>query len=161
MITKSAIFSKCRTYRYSLSRVWNTSLPGMLWIVLNPSTATETEDDPTIRRCMRFAASWGYGGIVMCNLFAVRATDPKVMLAHPIPVGPENDTWVDAYSREVALIVAAWGTHGRHMHRDMEVMELLRRESEQGKIKCLKLTKDGAPWHPLYVKGDAKLLKYP
>ena len=91
---RHAVFSPCRTYRYALSRVWAADKPYALFIGLNPSTADETLDDPTIRRCIDFAKRWGYGGLVMANLFAYRATNPSEMKAATDPVGVANDEWL-------------------------------------------------------------------
>jgi len=89
-VVSGATFSTDRVYRYALWRVWDAALPSFVVIGLNPSTADETENDPTIRRCIGFAKREGCGGLVMLNLFAVRATDPRVMMAHPEPIGPDN-----------------------------------------------------------------------
>lgn len=153
MILKSAIFSPCRTWRYSLTREWDRKLGSVLWVGLNPSTATETEEDPTIRRCMRFAQSWGYGGIIMSNLFAFRATEPKDMMAAVDPVGPENDFWLRKLSIEAGVTVAAWGVKGVFRGRDKDVTDRLLCVAD---LMCLKHTKDGHPWHPLYVAGSAR-----
>lgn len=87
---KSAILSDDRKYRYSLSRVWDESKNKVMFIGLNPSTADETEDDPTIRRCINFAKSWGYVGLEMTNLFAFRATAPKDMKNTKEPIETVN-----------------------------------------------------------------------
>lgn len=116
-----------------------------MWIGLNPSTADDTLDDPTIRRCMGFTKRWGYLTMCMTNLFAYRATLPKDMKCQPYPIGQDNDQWLAATARDAALIIACWGTHGQHMARDAEVWKLL------DGIKCLRLTKDGHPEHPLYL----------
>ena len=112
---------------------------------LNPSTADETQDDPTIRRCQGFARDWGYGGLVMANLFAFRATDPAVMKQAADPVGPDNDEHLLQLASTCPLVVAAWGTHGQHLGRDHQVRELT------PNLHCLRLTKEGYPGHPLYL----------
>lgn len=144
----SAEFSPDRVYRYVLYRNWDDTKPKVLFIGLNPSTADESVDDPTIRRCKRFAADWGYGGLIMANLFAVRATDPKVMIAHDAPIGPENSEWLRALAGEADLVIAAWGNHGVHMQRDLAVLSFL------PNARCLGLTKNGKPRHPLYLPSD-------
>ena len=148
-----ASFSPDRNYRYSLWRRWEQNAPYALFIGLNPSTANEREDDPTIRRCKRFAADWGYGAIYMANLFALRATDPKVMLRHNDPVGVDNDVWLQDLARDAGVIVCAWGAHGGHRERDKRVMHLLSAHD----LMCLGSTKDGKPRHPLYIKADKQL----
>lgn len=142
---RMAEFSACRTYRYALWRVWDQAKPVCVFVGLNPSTADETTDDPTIRRCVGFASDWGFGGLAMANLFAVRATDPREMIRHPAPIGPDNDRWLVQLNRQAGRVVAAWGTRGIHLARDRAVRRLL------GDMTCLKLTKDGHPQHPLYV----------
>ncbi|MGO9372712.1 MAG: DUF1643 domain-containing protein [Syntrophobacteraceae bacterium] len=149
MILRTAEFSPCRTWRYLLSRTWQSKKPKILFICLNPSTATEIEDDPTIIRCMRFAHSWGYGGMVMGNLFAFRTKEPAVMKAAADPVGPENDAHVLRSAQDSALVVAAWGVHGDHRGRARSIVGLLRKENI--KIHCLGITKEGHPKHPLFL----------
>lgn len=148
-----ATFSECRFYRYALWRWWDKSKPYLMVIGLNPSTADETEDDPTIRRCKRFAADWGYGGLYMTNLFAIRATDPKVMRAHSSPVGDRNDYYLAHFGISAGLVLAAWGAHGNHNGRDKEVMRLFKSFPA---MKCLGTTNSGQPRHPLYIKADTK-----
>lgn len=143
-----ATFSSCRTYRYTLSRSWAAG-PVVAFIGLNPSTADETTDDPTIRRCIGFARSWGFGGLLMLNLFAFRATDPKVMRAAPEPVGPGNNLALTDGANAASLVVAAWGTHGTHRARDAEVRKLL-----TNRLHYLRLTKKGHPEHPLYLPAS-------
>lgn len=155
MLESSAEFSPCRKYRYSLTRIWDRSLGLCQFIGLNPSTADEVENDPTVRRCINYAKDWGYGGLIMSNIFAFRATDPKVMKAQADPVGPENDMWLlDDYGR-ANCTVAAWGTHGSLNNRSAEVIELL-----SGCFHCLGLTKHGFPKHPLYLRKDEVLTWY-
>lgn len=143
--TRKAVFSPCRQYRYVLRRAWNSDLPECMFIGLNPSTADETLDDPTIRRCIRYAFDWGYGGLLMTNLFAYRATDPNIMKAAADPVGAENNAYIKGYAIECGVVVAAWGTDGIHMNRASEVRQLL------PQLHYLRLTKDGHPGHPLYL----------
>ena len=152
--SKGAEFSSCRAYRYTLWRWWEKSKGYALFIGLNPSTADETQDDPTIRRCINFAKSWGYGGYYMANLFAIRATDPKVMLRHPEPVGQDNTLWIRQLSLGAGIVIAAWGTQGGHRGRDRDVMGML------GTVHCLDITKHGFPKHPLYVRGDTRPKRY-
>ncbi|MFA7436843.1 DUF1643 domain-containing protein [Castellaniella sp.] len=143
---KTAVLSDCRRYRYSLSRWWGE--PGLgyaMFIGLNPSTADEVEDDPTIRRCVSFARSWGYGGLVMGNLFAYRATNPAEMMAANDPVGAENDKHLLALARDARIIVAAWGNKGIYQGRGMAVRALI------PSLHALTVTKAGQPGHPLYL----------
>lgn len=146
---KSARFSPCRRYRYSLWRNWRGLLPETkgyaMFVGLNPSTADETNDDPTIRRCIAFAQAWGYEGLCMTNLFAFRATAPADMIAADDPVGPENDQTLRDLAESAGVVVAAWGVHGTHGGRHNAVRAMLPR------LHYLRLTKDGHPGHPLYL----------
>lgn len=150
----NAIFSEDRQYRYSLSRKWNDELPVVLFIGLNPSTADETQDDPTIRRCIAFARDWGYGGIMMVNLFALRATDPAVLKLHCDPVGPENNSWIMRGYFQAERAIAVWGTKGSYRERDEDVRVLI------GELYCLGLTKGGYPKHPLYLPKTTKIVPF-
>jgi hypothetical protein len=148
---RSAIFCPCRTYRYSLSRVWNPNLPSVMFVGLNPSTADEQEDDPTVRRCVGFARKWKFGGLILVNLFAYRSTDPHGLLEADDPVGPGNDKHIVASARAAERVVLAWGTKGCLLDRDERVLSLL------PGAHCLGVTKDGHPKHPLYLAGKTGL----
>ena len=145
-----AILSDCARYRYALWRRWSDA-PAVLFIGLNPSTADATQDDPTIRRCLRFAKAWGHGALYMGNLFAFRATDPRELMAAADPVGPETDAWLRHLALDSGLIVAAWGAHGDYRGRAAVVAEALPMH-----VHCLGRTKDGQPRHPLYLRSDAQ-----
>lgn len=149
----SANFSKCRTYRYALWRTWDSSLPYAMIIGLNPSTADEVEDDPTLIRCINFAKSWGYGGVCMTNLFAFRATHPKDMKAALDPVGKSNDRWLAKLAKKAGIIVAAWGNDGHYLGRSDQIRNKL------PNLHCLKLNNSGEPAHPLYLKAELKPIK--
>jgi hypothetical protein len=123
----------------------------MLFIGLSPSTADAHRDDPTIRRCIRFAENRGYGRLVVANLFAYRATKPAVLRRTSHPVGRANNRWLLRLAAESDVRVAAWGNNGKYRGRDAEVVALV------SDLKCLGLTKAGAPRHPLYVRADTKL----
>lgn len=157
-----ATFSECRSWRYKLWRVWDKEKPNLVVIGLNPSTADETLNDPTIRRCIGFAKSMYFGGYVMLNLFAFRATDPKVMKSYTKPVGKDNDLVIRSECNDAIAkggkIVAAWGTHGSYLNRDKEVMKLLKDDGL--KVYCFGVTKDGYPKHPLYLKSDCVPVPY-
>lgn len=140
-----AVFSPCRQYRYKLWRTWHSEKPFLNVIGLNPSTADETVDDPTIRRCIQFAKDWGYGGLIMSNLFAFRATLPSVMKAQADPIGIENDQWLQASAAQAGLVLAAWGNDGEYLNRGRTVAAMIRN------LHCLGVTKSGQPKHPLYL----------
>jgi hypothetical protein len=148
----SAIFSDCGSYRYVLRRVWDYRRPWVCWVMLNPSTADGEADDNTIRKCVRFSDGWGYGGIVVVNLFAMRATKPKKLYKHTDPIGPENDHYIATWTGGVKLVVGAWGTHGVYKNRGREVADTLR--LVRIPLYCLSVTKSGQPGHPLYLNGD-------
>lgn len=154
IVVKDAGFSDCRTYRYWLSRVWDKHHPPLCVIGLNPSTADETQDDPTIRRCMRFARDWDFGGLVMVNLFARRATNPKELYAYGgiDSVGPQNDQHLAGCAFGAGQILAAWGAHGRFLDRGRAVIRML--QAQRVELYCLGLTQGGQPRHPLYVRAD-------
>ncbi|TXY77881.1 DUF1643 domain-containing protein [Vibrio cholerae] len=147
---KTAEFSPCRNYRYELWRIWDKNKPYVMFIGLNPSTADEIEDDPTIKRCIKYAESWGYGGICMCNLFAYRATEPKDMLSANDPVGSSNDETLTRISKNAGIIVGAWGNHGIYLNRSTNVKQML------SNIYALKLNASGEPSHPLYQKRSLR-----
>ena len=119
-------------------------------IGLNPSTADEVEDDPTLIRCMNFAKSWGYGGVCMTNLFAYRATDPNDMKAAADPVGASNNRWLTKLAREAGIVVAAWGNDGDYMDRASKI------KNKIPDLYCLKMNKSGEPAHPLYLRAELK-----
>lgn len=152
-----AIISACGAYRYHLWRRWDDSLPTMVWIMLNPSTADAIKDDPTIRKCIGFAKREGCGGISVRNVFALRATDPAELLKHPDPFGPENEQHLLA-ARSVStmtILVLGWGAKvaKRLHHYYQRAAACLTLQSPN----CFGTTKDGDPRHPLYLKGDAPL----
>lgn len=147
---KDAIVSPCRKYRYALWRIWDTSKPLVLFICLNPSTADETNDDPTLRRCITFAKSWGYGGVCIANLFAIRATQPAEIKKCEDPIGIENDRWLVKLADEADLIIGAWGNDGTFQNRSQDVKRLL------PTLHYLKMNASGEPAHPLYLPKSLK-----
>jgi hypothetical protein len=150
----SAVFSECRRYRYSLTRTWTRRSAKIMFIGLNPSTADENVDDPTVRRCIGFARQWGYGGIILTNLFAFRSTDPAVLKNIPDPIGPDNDQTIIRCYRSSARVVVAWGAHGALQGRDERVLSLL------SAPLCLGVTKSGLPRHPLYLAATTRLREF-
>ncbi len=148
--TKStAIYSPCEAYRYSLTRIWEPEGKRALFIMLNPSTATEAQNDPTVERCERRSRTLGYGAFRVTNIFAFRATDPKVMRAEADPIGPENMQTITESCDWADDIICAWGTHGEHMAQGPAVEALLRGKGVS--TKHLGLSKAGHPKHPLYI----------
>lgn len=154
-----ALFSACRRWRYLLWRRWDPSRDVCMFIGLNPSTADETTDDPTIRRCKRFARDWGYGAVWMLNAYAFRATDPKVMKAVGVnALGPQNNQYIMQAARCAGLVVAAWGTHC-DITRQAEIHGLVRRVGRP--LHHLGLTNGGHPRHPLYLRADTQPQPWP
>jgi hypothetical protein len=179
---RQTVFSKDRVYRFTLWRSWGQpkELPYgrmgkdgfepvpikgaaefVMFIGLNPSTADESKNDPTIRRCIAFAKRWGYGAMCMTNLFAYRATLPKDMMAFSEPIGMDNGPHLISVARYASVVVACWGKHGRHNDRDANVICLFEMSGLASKISCLSVNTDGTPKHPLYLRADTKLEGFP
>lgn len=150
-----ATFSPDQVYRYTLGRRWDAEKPQIAFIMLNPSTATETVSDPTIRRCIGFAKTWGFGALEVGNLFALRSTDPEALYGHSDPIGPENDSAILGIVSRSDKVVVAWGNHGKFKGRDKQVLGLIPHPV------ALKITASGQPIHPLYVEGSVIPKDYP
>lgn len=147
-----AAISKCGRYRYALMRAWVPDAKRFaMFVMLNPSTADGMADDPTIRRCIRFARDWGYEGMWVGNLWAWRATDPGALPVGREAIGGETDRWLHRMRAMSELCVIAWGAHDMaRTVRTGEVLGLL------GDVQALGLTKAGQPRHPLYLRADAR-----
>ena len=152
-VSRNATFSPCRRYRYSLDIVWNATLAMAAFIGLNPSTADEFQDDPTIRRCRGFAEREGCGGMRMLNLFAWRDTRPRKMKAAEAPIGTENNL-VRLLEDVNGPQIACWGTHGLHLGRHQAMRALLRG------LLCFGCNRDGTPKHPLYFRSKERLVPF-
>lgn len=154
-ISSGAEFSDDERFRYRLWRAWGSG-PRALFIMLNPSTATESASDPTVKRCITYASDWGFYGLEVCNLFAYRATKPKDMLRQLDPVGPVNSdviaTIADRVVKTGGKIVCAWGPAGRHLGRSNSVTRMLR--DQPVPLHYLTVTQNGEPGHPLYLRKD-------
>lgn len=159
-IARGASVSSCERYRYALWRDWSDLFGGgrVCWIMLNPSTADGEVDDPTIRRCMGFSKAWGYGGIIVLNLFAFRSTDPAGLIYTDDPIGPGNDAAIrEALDSTLTdIVVCAWGANAPRERADA-VLEIVREMDMEP--HALRLTKSGEPAHPLYLPGS--LLPWP
>jgi hypothetical protein len=146
---KESELSICRTYRYTLTRIWDSSKSTVLFILYNPSTADATEDDPTLRRCIGFAQSWGYGGLCVINLYSLRTPDPNALRAHPRPKGPEHDRFfLDALATH-SDIVCAWGLQGGPIAHHFS--------PGNHRFFHMGVNKDGSPKHPLYLPSSTLL----
>ncbi len=147
-----AVYSPCEHYRYLLTRVWDGAGDKALFVMLNPSTATEVQNDPTVERCERRARALGFGAFRVVNIFAYRATDPRVMRAQADPVGPGNDAAILDSVAWADRVICAWGSHGAHLGRGAAVTALLRETGQP--LWHLGLTLAGQPKHPLYIGYD-------
>ena len=154
----SAVYSPCERYRYLLTRTWDAAGPRALFVMLNPSTATEVQNDPTVERCERRARALGFGAFRVTNIFAFRATDPKVMKAAPDPIGPGNDASIRESLPWAAAVICAWGTHGAHLGRGPQVEAMLRGAGVA--LQVLGLTQGGHPQHPLYIGYDRQPVEW-
>ena len=156
-----ATISDDNMYRYTLSRIWDENKDLVMFLMLNPSTADDKVNDPTIRRCINYAKSWNYGGVLVTNLFAYRSTYPKKLLEISDPIGPENLNYLENLNERVSMCVCSWG-------KSLTVDKLLKKfpnykplsKINSHKLRYLELSKDGTPKHPLYLKKDILPNKY-
>jgi hypothetical protein len=154
---KGARFDPSQRFRYALWRTWaNKGARYVNFVMLNPSTADAEVLDPTVTRCVKYSHQWGYDGVHVTNIFALRSTDPRELYAVTDPVGPSNDQFILETADRAALVVVAWGTHGRFRDRGMEIAELL----VPFKPKHFGLTRQGQPRHPLDLRSDADLIDF-
>lgn len=142
-------------YRYNLWRHLGPELQSVLFVMLNPSTATHQDNDATIRRCIGFAKAWGFGCLEVANIFAIRSTDPAKIYRAEDPIGPDNDAEILEASERCEMTVCAWGTHGAFMDRGRTVTKALL-SIRNADVRALKINADGSPAHPLYL--SAKLV---
>ncbi len=151
--TITACFSECGQYRYELAEIWDRNKSFVLWILMNPSVACVDYSDSTLRKTGKFSRAWGYGGQLIGNLYAYRATDKNRLLEVDDPVGPDNDTAILRMARQVKTIVLAYGQPPKKLKkRGEEVVKLL--QNHPG-LSYLKLARDGkTPCHPLYLPGN-------
>ena len=152
-----AVFSSDRRYRYVLRRPLTESVAlgassKCVFIMLNPSTADEERNDPTITRCIGFASSWGFDLLEVVNLFGLRSTAPRGLRRVADPVGPENDLYLLQAVTGADLVVVAWGNAGSYLRRDREVINRLSRRGLR--LQCLAVNGGGQPRHPLYSRAD-------
>ncbi len=148
----SAVFSECQQYRYQLREIWDESKPLVMWLLMNPSVACIDYADPTLIRTGKFARSWGYGGQLVANVHAYRATDRNRLLEVTDPIGPKNDEMILQMASEAKIIVLAFGQPPKKLKlRGQELINLLKHHSG---LSYLRLSKDGTPSHPLYLPSD-------
>ena len=153
-----AAFSRCRRWRYLLWRRWDARRPVANFLMLNPSTADEVQLDPSCTRARNYAECWGFGGVLVTNIFGWRATDPEQMKAARDPVGRGNDAAILRAARDAGVVVCAWGNHGAHLGRAEKVVKQLR--SAGVRLHFLKINGSGQPAHPLYLPGNLDPLRW-
>jgi hypothetical protein len=157
-LERDAVLSDCGKYRYLLRRVWAREKPRALFVMLNPSTADASTDDPTIRSCVRLIAALGYGSIDVVNVFAYRATKPDELLLVDDPIGPRNMSIIESAISWCDPVILAWGAwepareQGQHVYRSVV--------SQRPLAYCFGETKNGAPRHPLYIKSRTPIRAY-
>jgi len=154
LLDYGAKFSKCRKYRYTLWRMWDLGKPKVMFIGLNPSTADEINNDPTVTRCINYSKSWGYGGMYMMNIFSFRTTYPSELIKCKNPIGIDNDQWIKRISKEVDKCIGAWGNYGNLFNRSEDILKIV------PNLYCLKINGTGEPAHPLYLKSTLKPILY-
>lgn len=152
-----AEFDATGRYRYLLWRSWETQIPRIGFVMLNPSRADAVRNDPTIRRCLGFARSWGFGALEVVNLFAYCTAQPRELRLVADPIGRENDRYLVGLVQRVDQIVLAWGNGGSWQARDRSVMALW---GDRAPIYCLGSTRLGQPKHPLYLRRDVPLIPW-
>ncbi len=157
-VEKGATLSEDGVYRYRLTRTWDSFYPPITWVMLNPSKADANVDDLTITKCIGFARRWGWGGIVVVNLFALRSTDPKALVGHPDPKGNDNDAFVHDAIIDQPVTVAAWGANPLAIHEGHRWAQIVYRSGAQ--FSCLGVTASGAPRHPSRLGYDTPLVPY-
>ncbi len=156
---RGALLSDCGRYRYRLWRLWNRDAPVMTWVLLNPSTADASVDDPTLRKCIGFAKAHQHGGVILVNLFAWRATDPSELTGVADPVGPENDEHIRwaCGAPMLGTVVAGWGAEKCAERRARSALMIMRGPDSR-RVQCFGKSKNGHPRHPLYVPYSASMV---
>jgi len=154
----TAIFDPTGRYRYRLDRHWGSEQPQLTLIMLNPSRANAEQDDPTLRRCIKLAQSWGYGGLVVVNLFAYCTAHPCILRQVPDPVGADTDAYLLEAAITADAIGMAWGNGGCFLGRDRNVCQLL--WPYRAKWYCLGRNQSGQPRHPLYAPSSITLMPW-
>jgi len=153
-----AVFSRCRRWRYLLWRRWDEAKPVANFLMLNPSTADERKLDPSCTRARNYAERWGFGAVMITNIFGWRATDPEEMKSVKDPVGRGNDRAIAEAARRAKLVLCAWGNHGEHRGRAARVLENLAQEKIA--LHVLRVNGAGHPARPLYLPASLKPTKW-
>lgn len=157
--TYGATVSADGLYRYELWRAWGRLDKKLAFVMLNPSTGDGNRDDPTIRRCVAFAKSHGFGAMWIVNLFALRTPHPRLLVSATVnPVGASNDSFISDVASMSEAVCVAWGAHGFARDRAASVLRKLAAVGKQP--LCLSVTKDGCPGHPLYLPSSSQMVPY-
>lgn len=151
-LISGADFSICRKYRFALWRIWDTDKPAVMFVGLNPSTANESGDDPTIKRVIAMSKKWGFGGVYMLNCFPFVSTDPAALT--DCGRMEENNEWLQAVSNKCEQVVFAWGAFAIAKQRADQLSSMF------PEAKALQINKDGSPKHPLYVRVGTVPVKF-
>lgn len=157
---RGATFDKSGRYRYTLWRTWDSTLPRVAFVMLNPSTADHRNDDPTIRRCIGFARAWSFGSLLVANLFAFRTPSPRELARARAPIGPRNDHFLRYAAKRAQTLVIAWGTHGALRDRHRHVLDMFAARTQKS-LYCLGITTKGYPRHPLYLPASTRPTLWP
>jgi hypothetical protein len=147
-----ALFSSCRRWRYLLWRQWDPAKPVANFLMLNPSTADEFKLDPSCTRARRYAEAWGYGSLIVTNVFGFRSTDPGKLRTTSDPIGAGNDAAILRAAKEAEIVVCAWGNHGSFLERSARIRVLLKKQ----RLHALRVNANGEPAHPLYLPGNLR-----
>lgn len=152
-----AIYSDCHTYRYYLKRDFGKDIGTCNFIMLNPSTATEEKNDPTVARCCSYAKNWGYRTLIITNIFPLRSTDPKGLYTHSFDneVLNTNNKFIVDVACQSDIVITAWGNHGTLTNIGQNILSILLEKCPE-KVYNLGVTKLGQPKHPLYLRKDLK-----
>lgn len=156
IVSKYAMLSPCLQYRFALSRAWEPNMRVIGFILLNPSTADDKIDDPTVKKLIQFAKHNKYGGFLLANIFSLRSTDPKLLRTHHDPIGPSNDYWIAQLTRWSEIVVCGWGNHGSLNNRGKEVKLII----PKAKRFAFGFNNGGQPTHPLYLSPTKRFLPW-
>ena len=159
-VGSSACLSEDGTHRYQLERIWDEAKPIVMFVMLNPSTADWKENDPTIRRCLGFAKRWGFGGLLVGNLFSFRSTNPKELLEQEKLIIWMNIQHLKEMSERSKLIVYAWGNSSIVKKLEKRFPDYKPLSEIVGEPHYIELCQDGTPKHPLYLRSDLSHHKY-
>lgn len=158
-VERTAVFDQTGQYRYQLGRRWRAAGHSVTFVMLNPSRADASCDDPTLRSCMQFAWRWQYAALLVVNLFGYRTPHPQELKQASDPIGDDNDRYLLQAVEEADQVVLAWGNWGSLVERDRIVLNLL--IPYQSKLTYLQLNRSGQPRHPLYIKRSTLPQSYP